>query len=502
MSLQGPAGQSEPPPPTDWRQRNVSDLQGRVRSLAAEIAQRKEAEQALVRRAQEMQDFLENALEGLHKVGPDGTILWANRAEFELLGYQSEEYIGHHISEFHIDREVIEEMLVRLLGGEDFHNHPVRLRCKDGSIRQVLLHSNACFEDGKFLYSRCFSRDVTRLKDMEIVHQRLAAIVDSSEDAIIGKTLEGIITSWNKGAEHVFGYTAEEAIGRPKTLVFPQDRLLEEDAILARLRRGERIEHFETVRVRKDGRPIDVSLTISPIKDDQDNIVGASSIARDITEFKQQQRELETLNARLRRSMTETHHRVKNNLQLMSALIEMQHQPDRETVPMSELVRLGQNIQALGVIHDILTQEAKEDADATFIPVQRVLDQLLSILRGTLGARRLVTSLEEIALPGKQTTSLALITNELISNAVKHGNGDLELTLRQDENLITLEVCDDGPGFPEGFDPETAAHTGLDLIENIVRYDLKGEASYRNRPEGGARVVISFSIPQRHPDRP
>ncbi|MCW3054070.1 MAG: sensor protein [Chthonomonadales bacterium] len=482
------------------RLKEISLLQQRAGSLEAEIAQRKEAEQALVRSERDLKDFLENALEGLHKVGPDGTILWANQAELELLGYPPEEYIGHHIAEFHVDREVIEEMVTQLLRGESLYNYPARLRCRDGSIKQVLVHSNACFEDGKFLYSRCFSRDVTQFKDAEIVQQRLAAIVDSSDDAIIGKTLEGIITSWNKGAEQIFGYTAAEAVGRPKTLVFPQDRLSEEDMILARLRRGERIEHFETVRIRKDGRQIDVSLTISPIKDGHGKIVGASTIARDITEFKQQRHELETLNARLRRSMTETHHRVKNNLQLMSALIEMQRQTDRDMVPMSELVRLGQNIQALGVIHDILTHEAKEDADATFISVQGVLEQLLSILQGTLGARRLLASLEEVSLPGKQTTSLALITNELISNAVKHGKGDVELTFRQEGDLLTLEVCDDGPGFSEGFDPETAAHTGLDLIENIARYDLRAETSYRNRKEGGARVAISFSLPRTHPD--
>ena len=161
---------------------------------------------------------------------------------------------------------------------------------------------------------------------------------------------------------------------------------------------------------------------------------------------------------------------------------------------MSEVVRLGQNIQALGVIHDILTKEAKVDGDASFISARAVLEQLLSMLQSTLGARRLLTHLAELSVPDKQATSLALITNELISNAIKHGSGDVELILRTEDSTAILEVCDDGPGFTTGFDPKTDANTGLELIENIARYDLQAETSYLNRPQGGARIVLTFPI--------
>jgi PAS domain S-box-containing protein len=125
---------------------------------------------------------------------------------------------------------------------------------------------------------------------------QLAAIVDSSDDAIVSKTLEGVITSWNPGAERMFGYLAHEALGKPMLMLFPLDRMNEEEEILTRIRRGERMEHFETVRVRKDGSRIDVSVTISPIKDSHGRIVGASKIARDITEQKRsEQRLLETV---------------------------------------------------------------------------------------------------------------------------------------------------------------------------------------------------------------
>jgi PAS domain S-box-containing protein len=116
---------------------------------------------------------------------------------------------------------------------------------------------------------------------------RLAAIVNSSDDAIIGKTLKGIITSWNPGAETIFGYSTEEAIGKPMLMLIPRERSSEEREILARIGRGETVDHFETVRVRKDGRLIDVSATISPIRNESGKIIGASKIARDITERKQ-----------------------------------------------------------------------------------------------------------------------------------------------------------------------------------------------------------------------
>ena len=138
------------------------------------------------------------------------------------------------------------------------------------------------------------------LKGPELAQYWLAALIESADDAIISKTLEGIITSWNKGAERIFGYTADEVIGKSVTILIPEGHLDEEPAILARLRAGQRIEHYETVRVRKDGQLIDISLTVSPIRGPHGDIVGASKIARDITERKQSRRALDEASARLK----------------------------------------------------------------------------------------------------------------------------------------------------------------------------------------------------------
>ena len=154
---------------------------------------------------------------------------------------------------------------------------------KDGSIFQIEIRRSALSTpNGNFVLG--VGRDITERKRVEEVHARLAAIVEFSEDAIVGKDLDGIVSSWNKGAEKMFGFSANEMVGRPIAPLLPTDRLHEEEEILNRIRRGEIVEHLETVRKRKDGRQIDVSITVSPINDAAGKVIGASKIARDITE--------------------------------------------------------------------------------------------------------------------------------------------------------------------------------------------------------------------------
>ncbi len=281
----------------------IRDTDGKavmVGGVAIDITEQRNAENALRRSEKELSDFFENASVGLHWVGADGTILRANQAELNMLGYRREEYVGRSITEFHADQTVIHDILARLSRGETLQDYPARVRCKDGSIRDVLIDSNALFEDGKFIHSRCFTRDVSDLKRAQQAQALLAAIVESSDDAIVGKSMEGIIQSWNASAERVFGYPAEEAVGRPITLIIPPDRLSEEEEIMRRLHAGQPIDHFESVRLRKDGRLVPVSLTISPIKDESGRVIGASKIARDITARRQSEQALRESEQRLR----------------------------------------------------------------------------------------------------------------------------------------------------------------------------------------------------------
>jgi PAS domain S-box-containing protein len=207
---------------------------------------------------EELNRFLENAAVALHWVACDGTILWANAAELKLLGYSREEYIGHNITEFHVDVAVIADILSRLKKGEELRDYEARLRAKDGSVRYVAIVSNVFWNDGRFIHTRCFTRNITEEKRAAELQERLAAVVDSSDDAIISKDLNGIVRSWNRGAERMFGYTAEEAIGEFITILALPERIDEIPHILNRIRGGERVEHYETKRRTKDGRVLTI----------------------------------------------------------------------------------------------------------------------------------------------------------------------------------------------------------------------------------------------------
>jgi PAS domain S-box-containing protein len=276
---------------------SARELLAHVGAHLAMARVRKEAAEKIRLSEAELRDFVENANVGLHRVNSDGIILWANQTELDLLGYTREEYVGHSIADFHVDVAMIEAILARLSRGERVVSCETAMRCKDGSIRHVLINASALFEDGKFIHTRCFTRDITERKRAEQMDARLRSIIDSSDDAIISKDLNGVITSWNPGAEQLFGYNAAEAIGQPVSILIPPERLDEEPDILKRIRRGERIQHYETVRRRKDGRLLNISLSISPLRDENGRVVGASKIARDITDRKEAENVLLTLAA-------------------------------------------------------------------------------------------------------------------------------------------------------------------------------------------------------------
>ena len=280
----------------DERLAEISRLQQRALSLESEIAHRKSIESQLARRERELADFLDNGPQAMHSVGADGVIVWANAAELAMLGYRRDEYVGHHVGEFYVDAGACADILRRLGSGETLHDEPAKLRAKDGSVRDVRITSNVRWHDGAFVNTRCFSRDVSaqavaehalQESEMRAQHARalLASIVESSDDAIVSKSLDGRISSWNQGATRIFGYDPDEVIGRPITIIIPPELHQEEKQILSKLSRAA-IEHFETVRVAKDGRRLDVSLTISPIRDADGRVVGISKVGRDVTDRK------------------------------------------------------------------------------------------------------------------------------------------------------------------------------------------------------------------------
>jgi PAS domain S-box-containing protein len=235
--------------------------------------------------------------------------------------------------------------------------------------------------------------------------QRLVAIIESNEDAIVSKDLDGVITSWNSGAERLFGYTAAEAIGRPVTMLIPPERIDEEPGILARIRRGERIEHYDTVRRRKDGSAVDISLTVSPIKGPDGTIIGASKIARDITERKQAEQRQQLL-------VGEVKHRIKNLLATVQAIA-------RQTLrgaPAAERDAFVARLMALANAQDLLTLERWNRA-----PVHEVIKRALRPFEAKHSARFLTKGPEDIWVDAQRASLLTMALHELATNAVKYG---------------------------------------------------------------------------------
>ena len=228
--------------------------------------------------------------------------------------------------------------------------------------------------------------DISDRKRADMHAQRLASIVESSDDAIVSKDLNGIITSWNRGAERLFGYKPEEVIGKPITILIPADRMNEEPEIIERMRRGERVDHYDTVRRRKDGSLIDISLTVSPLKDADGRIVGASKIARDITERKRAQEQQKLL-------VNEMKHRIKNSLATVQAIATQtlnQHAKERDAF----IARL----HALGNAHDLLTSETWESSVTTRNrhPGAEALPRTTPRTHRGRGPRRCVAGLDQV----------------------------------------------------------------------------------------------------------
>jgi PAS domain S-box-containing protein len=266
--------------------------------------------------------------------------------------------------------------------------HAVPIRLLDGQIGQLSI-----------------TRDITVRRENELKAARLAAIIASSDDAIVSKTLDGIVTTWNAGAEKIFGYTADEIIGQPITRIIPPELHYEEEEILARIRRGLHIDHFETVRLAKDGRRIDVSVTISPMRDKSGNLIGASKVGRDITERKHAEGLQQLL-------IGELNHRVKNTLATVQSIANQT--VHRAKSPSDFAASFGGRLQSLAKTHSLLTQSTWQGAELS----ELIRDQLPF---GDGEDERITCSGPLVMLNAQAALHLSLVLHELATNAIKHG---------------------------------------------------------------------------------
>ena len=337
------------------------------------------------------------------------------------------------------------------------------------------------------------SADITERRRAEERIRELGAIVESSDDAILGMTLDGIITSWNKGAEKIYGYAENEVIGQPISILVPADRQDEAPQILGRLARGEAINHYETVRRRKDGEEIYVSLTISPIRNSEGRIVGASSVARDITERKRLEQEILAVSEREQRRIGQDLH--------------------------DDLCQRLAGIQLMAdVLQRDLLAKAKPEAEQAGMIAARIRDAIANtknIARGlspvALESNGLMVALQELAENSAKlfqiscefrfdgcvavddnTVAMHLyrIAQEAVTNAVKHGGAkEIVIRLAESEDKCILTITDDGLGLPETFAKNQG--TGLQIMK--YRAATIG-ASLEVGRAGGRGICVSCSF--------
>jgi PAS domain S-box-containing protein len=479
----------------------------------------------------------------------DGIITSWNRGAERLFGYTAAEAVGQPIFLIIPEDRISEEheVLARLRRGERIDHFETVRRAKNG--RQVYISltvSPIRDSHGNVIGASKVARDIGERRKHDELRARLAAIVDSSDDAMVTKNLDGVITAWNRGAERLFGYTAAEAIGQPIFLIIPSDRFAEEHDVLARLRRGEKVDHFETVRRTKDGRDVHISLTVSPIRDAEGRIVGASKVARDISDRIRGQQLLRRAHDELERRVAErTAELARANDALRSEMLERQRAEEQRIELLTRLVlaeeqerrriarelhdQLGQHLTALRLTLEILKSQPGERAGArvqveTLEQLARQLDrdvafrvcQLRAPELETLGLQAALTNhvrswSQHFGIPvhfhangwtdeplsSEVETTVYRVGQEALNNVAKHARADrVDVVLERHGERLSLIIEDNG----EGFDPSNLDRSGqrFGLIGMQERAALVGaEVQVESTPGGGTTVVVRAPLARR-----
>jgi PAS domain S-box-containing protein len=471
-----------------------------------------------------------------------GRITDVNPFLFNLLGFSRSEMVGKTVGELSPFKDIEENkvMLERLKKDGYVHYEDLPLKTRDGRHIDVEFVSNV-YQAGDCNVIQCNIRDIAERKLAEKVSIRLAAIVESSDDAIIGKDLNSIITNWNKGAEKIFGYTAAEMIGNSIMRLIPAGRQGEENHILGKIRRGESVMHFETLRQTKDGRLIDVSVTASPIKDATGKVMGVSKVARDITKRKAVEEKIHRMNVELEQRVGERTAQLRTaNEKLETANEELEafsysvshdlRAPLRHVMGFVELLQkdAGPSLSEQSLCHlTTISQSAKRMGDLIddllafarvgHTALQKTNVNLDELVREIVNAFEVETMKQNIAweirpLPAIQADRalLRLVLVNLISNAVKftgaRAKARIEIGSIAGDGETVIFIRDNGAGFDPRYthklfgvfqrlhshDEFEGTGIGLANVRRII-HRHGGRTWAEGVVDGGA--TFSFSIP-------
>jgi len=457
----------------------------------------------------------------------NGIVSSWNKGAERIFGYTAAEMTGRPITTIIPPELQGDELMIlaKIRAGERIdHFQTVRLH-KDGSRIQISLTVSPIRDlHGNITGAAKIARNITPQKEAEQTARQLAAIVESAEDAIYSKNLNGIITSWNRGAERIFGYTQEEILGRPSSLIIPQELQADEFALLGKIQAGKRIDHFQTVRINKRGDRIHVSLTVSPMKDEHGRIIGAAKIARDITQQKKLEAALHTseMLASAGRLAATVAHEINNPLQAVINFIHLaKHQNDLPPKIMRYLVDADRELGR--VVH--LAQQTlgfyRDNSHPVLMPVSGVVEDVLAIYERKVRYKDL--KMERRIEPGLTICTaqgeLKQIISNLIANAIdasaKTGriivHARASRDFRSNRPGIRITVADAGAGiaredrnkvFAPFFTTKKDVGTGLGLwITKDLLEKKGGHIRFRSRDSEPFGTVMSIYLPAEVPSR-
>jgi len=376
-----------------------------------------------------------------HVVAIEGEIL-------QNMGLNSAAYEGKYPNDLVAlgQYEISKHLYERLISGEKFSVARKAETGEDYMVHYVPLKN----DDHEVEAGLIIALDISSIKEAEEKSAKLAAIIASSDDAIISKTLNGIITSWNNSAERTFGYAPHEMIGEPILKLIPQDRKQEEVHILSRLRKGERVEHFETKRVKKDGNLIDVSLTISPIKDSMGKIIGLSKIARDITERKQEEQRKNDFVAIVSHELKTPLTSITGYIQLM--LLKLRKEGNEQHVDILGKAE-NQAKKMAAMIQDFLDLAKMEDGkirmNYTAFDLKPLVEEIVADVQFNSPIHEICISINSSINICADRDKIGQVLINLLSNAIKYSpkGGNITITCKIQEEKVAVAVTDEGLGI-------------------------------------------------------
>lgn len=456
----------------------VRDSEGKVRGvfcIVNETTERVRSEQALRESEERFRAIISQSATGIAQYEPDGCFSLANRRFCEIVGYSESELLGMRMQDItypddqHDAKQLFDTMLAT---GESFEIEQRYVR-KDGGLVWVTNSASGLRNSSAGRIRRAVSVviDISERKRAQEVERRLAAIIASSDDAILSTDLNMVITSWNTGAERLYGHSADEAIGGSVMMLVPDDRREEEPAILAQIRAGQKVEPYETKRRCKNGRLVDVLLSVSPIYDTYGRIIGASKIAHDISAKKEAERLQSVL-------VGELNHRVKNVLATVMAIARQTL--GRGDVDQTSVGTFEARLASMARAHDLLIHGKWEEAD-----LLAVISQALS----PYPKERFEISGPAIKLAPRTVVSISLALHELATNAAKYGalsvpDGRVAITwfLEAGEtDRLRLRWQETGGPIVK---PPTRKGFGSRLIESLLAAELNGQVNISYEPSG------------------